>query len=58
MANSSFDANANTAEIEKLRKDLKKAALDKEKVNKELKTQRILGECQNDYLDLNVRKKA
>jgi chromosome segregation ATPase len=40
MANSSFDTNASTAEVEKLRKDLKKAALDKEKVAKELKTQR------------------
>jgi chromosome segregation ATPase len=39
-ANGSMDTTALTAEVEKLRKDLKKAALDKEKAAKELKTQR------------------
>ena len=40
MANGSMDATANSVEIEKLHKELKKAALEKEKAAKELKTQR------------------
>lgn len=40
IANGSMDATANSVEIETLHKELKKAALDKEKATKELKTQR------------------